>query len=245
MDFRGKTALVTGGASGIGLELSRRFVSSGAKVVICGRRKDALDEAKALVPELATIQCDLSEEGSRVAFADRVGREYPELAVLVNNAGIQNRPAPLTQPQDWSSHKRELATNLEAPLHLTMLLLPLLLKHPGGAVINVTSGLAFVPIATMPTYCLTKAAMHSFLQSLRWQLRDTPIRVIEMAPPAVQTDLGGKGLHDFGVPLEEYVNFAFERILAGDEEFGYKFSAIGMNASAEERRVLFDRMNDG
>lgn len=243
MTFVGKTALITGGGSGIGLAMAKRFANAGAHVIICGRRPEALDEARKQIPGLSTIACDVSVESEREALARRLETDHPGLDILLNNAGIQNRPGPLTQPQDWSRHKLELATNLEAPMHLTMLLIPRLVQRPEAAIINVTSGLAFVPIAMMPTYCLTKAAMHSFSLSVRKQLEGTSVTVIEMAPPAVQTDLGGKGLHDFGVPLEEYADFAMRSILAGEEEFGYQFSEVGRTATFEEKKAIFERMN--
>ena len=122
--------------------------------------------------------------------------------MLVNNAGIQNRLPPLVvQSQSsesvnaaWQAHKAEIAINFEAPIHLSMmLLLPQLSGHPSSLIVNVTSGLSFVPIAFMPTYCATKAAAHSFTLSLRQQLKDTSVKVLEIVPPAVNTDLGGAG----------------------------------------------------
>lgn len=151
-------------------------------------------------------------------------------------------------PQSWKSRignptQKEVAINLEAPMHLTMLFAPFLAKQREAAIINVTSGLAFVPIAVMPTYCATKAALHSFTMSTRRQLRETSVKVFEVAPPGVQTDLGGKGLHDWGVPLDEFADFAMSRLAEGVEEFGYQFSATGLEANRKERREIFERMN--
>ena len=124
-----------------------------------------------------------------------------------------------------------------------MLFLPHLLKKESPAIVNFTSGLAFSPIAKMPTYCLTKAALHSFTLSLREQLAGTPLQVIEVAPPAVNTDLGGKGLHDFGVPLDEFGDHAVRMIEKGELEFGYQFSEKARLASREELDQLFKQMN--
>ena len=140
--MNGNTILITGGGSGIGLALAKRYVSRGNRVVISGRRPEALAKAKQETPALETLQADVSTEAGRLALAEEALARFPDMNVLVNNAGIQNRPAPLLQPQDWSAHRTELATNLDAPLHLTMLLLPHLAKAPFGAVVNVTSGLA-------------------------------------------------------------------------------------------------------
>jgi uncharacterized oxidoreductase len=164
--------------------------------------------------------------------------------VLVNNAGIQNRLPSLQQPQDWSRHRTEISTNLEAPMHLSMLLLPHLLKQPDAAILNVTSGLAFVPLAFMPTYCATKAALHSFTLSLRQQLKGSSVQVIEVIPPAVNTDLGGKGLHDDGVPLDQFADHAIAQIEKGSLEFGYQFSEKGRLASRAELDGIFAAMNN-
>ncbi len=147
MKIAGRTILVTGGATGIGLGLARRMVAAGATVIAAGRREDALADARAQVRGLQTIGGDVSTVEGRTALADQVLREHPTLDVLVNNAGIQNHLPPLTQPQDWSAHERELGTNLAGPMHLTMLLLPHLLARAEAATLNVTSGLAFAPYA--------------------------------------------------------------------------------------------------
>ena len=206
MRMTGNTMLITGGGSGIGLALAKRYAARGNRVIISGRRIEALAAAKRGTPELETLQGDVSSEAGCMALAEEARTRFPALNVLVNNAGIQNRPPPLLQPQDWSAHHDELATNLDAPLHLTILLLPHLAKAPFGAVVNVTSGLAFAPLAIMPTYCLTKAALHSFTLSLRHQLKDTALDVVEIVPPAVNTDMGGPSLHTFGVDVEAFAH---------------------------------------
>ena len=243
MQITGNTLLVTGGGSGIGLALARRFAAHGNTVIVCGRRADALAAAKRETPALETLQGDVATETGRIKIAQEARERFPKLNVLVNNAGIQQRPAPLLQPQDWAAHRAEIATNLEAPLHLTMLLVPYLARAAHGAVINITSGLAFVPLAAMPTYCLTKAALHSFTQSLRHQLAQTTLAVIEIAPPAVNTDLGGPGLHTFGVNLDAFADHAFARIEAGDTEFGYQSSEERRVAGFEAREKTFAQMN--
>ena len=243
MNFPGRTILVTGGASGIGLGLSSRFAKAGATVIACGRREDALAEARAAVPGLQTLRADVSTAAGRVALFEEATRAYPALDVLVNNAGIQNRPPPLTEPQDWAAHERELSTNLAAPMHLAMLFLPHLLARAEAAILNVSSGLAFVPFAAMPTYCASKAALHSFTLSLRAQLQATRVTVVEVIPPAVNTDLGGKGLHDFGEPLDEYADDVMKRLAAGELELGYKSSEQGRRASRDEIDRIFAAMN--
>ena len=243
MRMTGNTVLVTGGGSGIGLALAKRYAARGNRVIISGRRPEALAAAKRDTPAFETLQGDVSNEAGRAVLAEEARTRFPALNVLVNNAGIQNRPAPLLQPQDWSAHRAELATNLDAPLHLTMLLLPHLAKAPFGAVVNVTSGLAFAPFAVMPTYCLSKAALHSFTLSLRHQLKGTALDVVEIVPPAVNTDLGGPGLHTFGANVDAFADSIFARLEKGETEVGYETSEARRLASRQELDAYFVQMN--
>lgn len=234
--------LITGGASGIGFALARRFLEAGNSVVICGRRADKLEEARSRFGALRTRVCDVTDPAHRIELTDWAFREYPELDVLVNNAGIQNRLALLDDP-DWPQIHQEIATNLEAPIHLSILFAPRLAQRPRSAIVSVTSGLAFVPRAAVPVYCATKAAMRSFTLSLRHQLAGTSVEVIEIIPPAVDTDLGGVGLHTWGVPLDEFADSAFAQLREGKRDVTYGFSVESMNASAQEREAIFERMN--
>ena len=234
--------LVTGGASGIGRALAERFVDAGNTVVICGRRADKLEEARSRRSALWTRVCDVSDPAQRVELCEWAFREFPELDVLVNNAGIQNQVRLLEKPE-WSTMHREIATNLEAHIHLSTLFAPRLAKRPHAAIVNVTSGLAFVPRSAVPVYCATKAAMRSFTLSLRHQLAGTSVEIVEIIPPAVDTDLGGVGLHTWGVPLDEFADSVFEQLREGKREATYGFSAEAFNASAEQRAAIFERMN--
>lgn len=243
MKREGRTVLITGGATGIGFALAKRFWSARSKVIICGRREEQLAAAERELPGLVSIPCDVSHEAERTRLAERVLREYPEVDVLVNNAGIQNRPPPVTEEQDWTIYEREISTNLTAPIHLSMLFVKHLAGKPEAALINVTSGLAFSPISFMPTYCATKAALHSFTLSLRHQLRKTSVAVIEVIPPKVQTDLGGLGLHDDGAPLEEFADHVWSELGAGKLEFGFGFSERNRIASREVLDEVFSTLN--
>jgi len=243
MKLTGNTILITGGGSGIGLAFAQRFLQAGNEVIICGRRADQLKEAKSRFPLLHTVEADVATEQGRVALFNRINSEFPKINVLVNNAGIQNRLPPFTEPQEWAPYHNEISINLEAPMHLALLFVPLFMKQPDAAILNITSGLSFLPISFMPGYCATKAAMHSFTLSLRHQLKATSVKVVEIIPPAVQTDLGGKGLHDSGVPLDEFADYTFVRLAKGDLEFGYGFSEKGRLASREQLDVMFKAVN--
>jgi uncharacterized oxidoreductase len=244
MDIGSKTVLVTGGATGIGFALAERFVKAGSRVIVCGRREDTLREAARKVPGLEVQVTDLAREDQRVSLAASVLARFPELNVLVNNAGIQRRARFSADDAPWSERTREIAINFEAPVHLTALFLPHLRKQAGAAVINVTSGLAFVPAAFASVYSATKAAMHSFTVSLRQELQaGMSIEVIEIVPPAVDTDLGGKGLHTQGVPLADFADTMMRGIEQGQLEIGYGFSETARKAGREELDALSLRMS--
>ena len=235
--------LLTGGASGIGFAFAKRFLAEGNEVIICGRREDKLREAHEAHPSLHTRVCDVADPEQRKQLAAWTINAFPKLDILVNNAGIQQWLS-LNDDIDWSSCHNEIAINLEAPIHLSMLFLPHLRKQQEPAIINISSGLAYVPLAATPVYSATKAAIGSFTLSLRRQLAATPIEVIEIAPPAVNTDLGGPGLHTWATPLDEFADAAFAQLRAGSIEVSYGFSEEAMHASYEDRRRIFDRMNN-
>ncbi len=190
MKIKGNTILITGGASGIGFALAEALVKAGNKVLICGRRQAKLEEAKAKLPSLETRVCDISKEKDRETLFKWAKDNFDDLNILVNNAGIQRMIDLKTGPKIRFNGEDEIRTNLLAPIRLSEYFIPLLLKQKTAAIINVTSGLGFVPIATMPVYCATKAAVHLFSVSLRYQLKDTPVKVFEIIPPGVDTDLG-------------------------------------------------------
>jgi uncharacterized oxidoreductase len=241
MQMQGNTILITGGGSGIGLGLAKRLASYN-KVIICGRDREKLLRAVQDCPELDFMAFDLSRPEERVALAAAVLKKYPALNVLVNNAGIQRR-IPVTSTEEWGETHRELAINLEAPIHLTRLLTPHFSEIPHATVINVTSGLAFAPIAMMPVYCASKAALHSYTLSLRFALEKKGIQVIEIIPPAVNTDLGGHGLHDFGVPLDEFCEVAIQGLKSGLPEIAHGTAVKARQASRQELDGMFQGMN--
>lgn len=242
MKFDSNTVLITGGASGIGFALAERFLQAGSTVIICGRRAEKLQEAQAQYPQLHTRVCNVADPSERAELFAWATQQFPQLNVLINNAGIQQR-FPLQQGPAWATVHEELAINLDAPIHLTTLFIPHLLTQVQPAILNVTSGLAFAPLAMTPVYCATKAALHSFTLSLRHQLANTPIAVIEIIPPAVNTDLGGAGQHTFGVPLNEFTDGIVEQLKNGSVEATYGFSAESSRASREQLDAIFKRMN--
>jgi uncharacterized oxidoreductase len=243
MNLSGNTILITGGASGIGLALAERFLAHGSTVIICGRREDKLLEARQQHPGLHIRVADVAREADRIALTEWVQQAFPQVNVLVNNAGIQRRGSLTEMTETWSQYQSEIAINLEAPIHLALLFIPHLRQQQNPAIINVTSGLAFSPLAIAAVYSATKAALHSFTLSLRQQLRPTGIQVLELVPPAVQTDLGGPGLHTFGAPLAEFADAMLAGLARGEEEIGFGTSNINRQASRAELNEIFKRMN--
>ncbi|WP_419956462.1 SDR family oxidoreductase [Neobacillus niacini] len=236
MKLSGNTVLITGGAAGIGFAFTERFIKEGNKVIVCGRREAKLQEAKDKYPELITRVCDVTKESDRIALFDWITSEYPDVNVLINNAGIQQRYHVLKTngKEDWNYYSQEIASNIEAPFHFAMLFAPYFANKAYAVILNVSSGLAYTPIAIAPIYSATKAAVHSFTMSLRHQLEDTPIEVIEIAPPAVNTDLGGAGLHTFGTPVDEFADAIFKDLEAGKTEIGYARAEKAMRMSRDE-----------
>ncbi|WP_045689392.1 SDR family oxidoreductase [Hymenobacter sp. AT01-02] len=243
MNLAENTVLITGGASGIGLALAERFQRAGSTVIVCGRREDKLLEAQQHLPGLHTRVCDVAVAAERVALLEWVQQAFPRLNVLVNNAGVQRR-IQLADDEAWEVRRQELLINVEAPIHLATLFIPHLREQPNPAIINVTSGLAFAPMALAPIYSATKAALHSFTISLRHQLAATPIQVLEIVPPAVNTDLGGAGLHTWGVPVNDFANSVMARLAAGEQEVGYGTSEEIRRASREQIDARVAAMNN-
>lgn len=243
MDLSGNTVLITGGATGIGRAIAERFSAAGSRVIVCGRRAERLSELAKSSPGIETVVADVALASERESLAERVQRDFPSLNVLVNNAGIQRRSRLLSETGSWPERQSEIAINFEAPVHLCSLFLPRLIQRSPSAIINVTSGLAFVPAVFAPVYAATKAALHSYTMSLRYELSQTPTQVIEIVPPAVNTDLGGVGLHTQGAPLDEFTDAVMTRVAAGELEVGYGFSDVSRRASREQLDATFARMN--
>src|SRR6266436_1045110 len=210
MNMTGNTILITGAGSGIGLALAEEFVALGNQVLVAARSPERRDAAERR--GLKTIVADVSDSASIQALATRVIQEFPKTNVVVHNAAISKRED-LVQGGDSKLQEETVATNLLGPMRLTNALMPHLLKQRSAAILIVSSGLAFVPSAFVPTYSATKAALHSYAQSLRFQLRDTSIQVIEIAPPYVQTELGGKSQANDpnAMPLKDFISEALQK----------------------------------
>lgn len=243
MKTSGNTILITGGTSGIGLAFAKYFIEEGNTVIITGRRADRLAEIANTYAGMITRVSDVAIASERLELVAWIKENYSETNMLINNAGIQ-LVTDLKSPCDLERVQLETETNFIAPVHLATLCAPVLERNPDACIINITSGLAFVPLAFMPIYCATKAAMHSFTLSLRYQLKNKGVKVFEIAPPAVDTELGhdrraDKAQTHGGMPVSEFIVSAMDAIRNDQYE-----TAVGMAAGLlANREVLFEQMN--
>ncbi len=243
MRMTGNTILITGGGSGIGGGLAKAFHALGNHVIVAGRRREVLEKSG-----MDFVVLDTRDRVAVASVAAEVTSKFPELNVVINNAGVQRRHD-FSASVDEAAIAEEIETNITGVLGLTAAFLPHLKTRP-STIVNVSSGLAFVPMARYPVYCATKAFVHSFTTSLRHQLAKTSVRVIELAPPWVATDLGaghdpveaapGRG----PMPLKEFIAAAMKDLASDAEELpvaGARFlysSGVGAHA-----RETFEQMN--
>ena len=212
MQMTDNTILITGGNSGIGRKLAEAFHELGNQVVITGRRKELLDAVTAANPGMKSAVLDVQSASQIKTFAAQISAQFPTLNVLINNAGIM-KPEDLNRdPPDLADAEATIETNLLGPIRLTTALLPLLKKQSRSTIVTVSSGLAFIPLAMTPTYCATKAAIHSYTQSLRFQLRNSTVEVLELIPPYVATELMGEhqAQDPHAMPLAEFISEVIE-----------------------------------
>lgn len=205
MKISGNTILITGGTSGIGLGLALRFHEAGNQVIVAGRRKELLDRITTDHPGIEAVVLDVTDGASIIRASEEIAARYPELNVLINNAGIMHweniRDAACLQIAEDT-----ITTNLLGAVRMVYAFLPQLSKKADAAILNVSSALAFVPFPATPTYSATKAALHSFTEGLRVQLADTSVQVIEVVPPGVRTTLLGQQQDENAMPLEDFLS---------------------------------------
>ena len=205
MQTSGNTILITGSTSGIGLGLALRFHKAGNKVIVAGRRKALLKQITADHPGIEAIELDVADAKSIGQASERAAERYPDLNVLINNAGIMLSENVL-EPGSLKVAEESVTINLLGTIRMTYEFLPQLAQKKDAAIINVSSALAFVPYPIALTYSATKAAVHSFTEGLRVQLADTSVRVIELAPPGVRTTLFGQENAEHAMPLDDFLD---------------------------------------
>jgi uncharacterized oxidoreductase len=248
MKISGNTIFITGGATGIGLAMSEIFLNAGNEVIICGRREDKLLEAEKKLKGIHTKVCDLSVHENRIAISQWVISKFPDCNMLINNAGIQRMIDFTKGTEELTELHEEISTNLEAPIHLSALFIPHLSSKKDSAIVNITSGLGFTPLAFVPVYCATKAALHSFSLTLRHQLRNSSIKVFEIIPPIVDTDLDKgarkrRGQKNFGISPQETAQQAVKAIENNEFEFAIGMAQNLKMGSRNNPEEAFKRMN--
>ena len=243
MNLTKNTVLITGGTSGIGLAFAREFYQRKNTVIICGRRTGRLKQIAEKYPGIITKESDISKNNERKELAAWAISNYSDINILINNAGVQY-VFDLKKETDIDKLNSEVNTNLVAPVHLASLFMKQLETKTEAAIINVSSGLAFVPIALMPVYCATKAGIHSYTMSLRHQLKDTSVRVFEVIPPAVDTELGHERRADKsqthgGMPVDTFI----KEVMSALENDVYDMPIENAKNLREKNEQLFNAIN--
>ncbi|KAI4200702.1 MAG: hypothetical protein LQ350_003719 [Teloschistes chrysophthalmus] len=253
MPFPYKRVLVIGATSGIGEALASRLVEEGASVIVVGRRKEKLEDFvhKHGKDRATAIPFDITEMDKISNFATNITKTYTDLDGILINSGIQ-RGFDFSEPQsvDLDVVETEFKTNYLSYLALTKAFLPFLQsKQHESALMFTTSGLALVPITRCPNYCASKAALHHWIIVIRHQLRDSKIKVVELFPPAVQTELHDekhqpdiKNGRQIGMPLDQFIDEAYDGLAAGKEEIVVGNAADWYNAFEPQRQQIFKKM---
>lgn len=246
MKMSGNTILITGGTSGIGHGLAQRLHAVGNTVIIAGRREELLASITAEQPGMTSVVLDVTEPASIASCFQTVTTQHPDLNVLVNNAGIM-LPEDLTDPAHLEVAEDTVLTNLLGPIRLLTAFVPFLVQRPAAVVMNVSSGLGFVPLPATPTYSATKAAIHAYTQSLRVQLADADVQVLELVPPAVRTDLMGQRDSEHAMPLEAFLDEVMDLLSSRPDAVEVCVEGVHFlrNAEAEGRHADVLKMMSG
>jgi uncharacterized oxidoreductase len=242
------TILITGGATGIGPALAEAFLQAGNRVIICGRRKEKLLHAKNKLPDLHTHQCDIADTEQLKKLFEWTTRNFPDVNILVNNAGIQREIDFRKGIRELLDGENEIDINFQALVYLSAWFIPHLIKQKEAAILNISSGLGFMPLSIMPLYCATKAAVHSFSWSLRHQLKDTPVKVFEIVPPTVDTELDKgardrRGQTDRGIQPAIVAKTTLQAMKNDEFELAVGQAEFLRTASRNEPEEVFRKMN--
>lgn len=247
MNISGNTILITGGGTGIGRGLAEAFLAAGNQVIIAGRRREPLMDAAAANPGLHWQTLDITDAAAIADFARSITAAYPSLNVLVNNAGVMGPEDLTTDAVDLATAEATITTNVLGPMRLTAALLPHLRRQASATIINVTSGLAYVPVGRAPAYCASKAALRSYTITLRFQLRNSPVQVIELAPPLVATDLQpAEKSNPRAMTLDDYIAETMALLRADPDATQIYVERVKLQRYAEARGEfdkVFDMLN--
>src|SRR5450759_2056735 len=248
MDISGNTVLITGGARGIGYAFAEYFLKTGNKIIICGRREERLLEAKKKHPEFQIKVCDVAKEADRNSLAEWATSNFDTFNIVVNNSGVQRDVDFTKGVSEFLSGENEIRINLEATIVLSGLFIPHLIGKKEASIINISSGLGFIPVARMPVYSASKAGVHAFSMAIRQQLLKSGIKVFEVVPPAIESELNPEVRAkscNFKIDLMpgEFVDAVMEGIKNNIFEIGYGMTAGLIKASREDLDKSFHQMN--
>lgn len=248
MKLQSNRMFITGGGTGIGRGLAEAFHKLGNKVIIGGRRKHVLQEVCAANPGMEHVLLDVANSDQVLEVAGHLTSTFPDLNCIINNAGIQRALDFAGDSFPLSAYAEEVQTNLIGLIAMCTAFLPQLKKQPHASILNVSSGLGLVPLSRVPVYSATKAAVHSFTMSLRHQLRDTSVEVIELIPPSVATDLRagreGSARGPQPMPLDEYISETMKGLERGDSEIAVGTACFALAAASnDDFRKIFGMMN--
>jgi len=244
MKLTDNTVLITGGGSGIGLALAKKFYGNGNKVIITGRNQTKLDAVVAENPGIEAYTLDVVDADSITSFAEDIKKTHGDLNVIIHNAGIMETEK--IGETDISVAENEVMTNVLGPIRLNTALFPLVTKNPNSVIMTVSSGLAFLPLSLNPTYSATKAAIHSYTQSLRYQLKDSATQVIELVPPYVQTTLTGERQANdpMAMPLTDFISEVWSILEADQDVEEVTVDRVKFQRTAESSGEFDTRFNN-
>ena len=243
MNLENNTVLITGGSSGIGLELSKALIQKGNNVIICGRSNEKLNVAKSIEPLLVIYQCNLSKSRECAAFSKMISKNHPDLNILINNAAIVNKTDFLSTENIIKMAENEMETNFLAPLRLIHYLFPVLQKNENSAIINISTGLVYTPRADYPFYNATKAALHSFTQVFRKQTENSDINVIEVMFPAVKTPWHKGNPPKIAISTEKAINEMLKGLARNKKEIRVAGAKMLYAASRIAPKFAFTKVN--
>jgi uncharacterized oxidoreductase len=243
MKLTGNTILITGGGSGIGRGLAEAFHRLGNQVIIAGRRKANLEETLARNPGMQAVELDINDPHNIATVVQQLIAKHPSLNVVINNAGIM-QVDDLSKPVDDALIVSTLTTNLMGPIRLTGALVEHLQQQSDATIINVSSVLGFVPLAIAGVYSSTKAAIHSYTQSLRYKLKDTSVRVVEIAPPWVQTDLLNSNDEPRAMPLAPFIEQTMRELGTDADEAVVEVARPLRNNAGPNEAAFVTQFND-
>lgn len=241
MKRSGNTVLITGGSTGIGLALAETFMNEGNEVVICGRTKATLDEVQQRFPKINTIVADVSSLAGREVLISEIAKRFPGLNVLINNAGIYSI-TDINDPAYITTLESEIATNLVAPVALTQQLLDTLRKQPDATIVNITTGYVYIPSALSSSYSASKSALRAVTRGLRFALRNSSVKVVEVIPPTVDTQMN-QDKKIFKMPRALFAKKVFKGLVSGQSEIAIGTSKLAKILSRLAPDFSFTKMN--